>query len=140
MSLYFTQENYDDIKKYYKYSLDNQSAREINTHLRVLFLDRLSELNILLKFKEFKENLSIKEKMSQKMSIKNFMMKFLMNIMILYLLEKLEYKSKEISNKTGKNGIYNINKENLDNVVEPYIKLDKNYIKNKINDLISLII
>ena len=46
MSLYFTQKNYDDIKKYYKYSLDNQSAREINTHLRALFNDRLSELNI----------------------------------------------------------------------------------------------
>lgn len=34
--------------------MDIQNAGEINTYLRVLFEDRLSELNILKKFKEFK--------------------------------------------------------------------------------------
>ena len=34
--------------------MDNQSAEDIITHLLVLFEDRLSELNILEKFKEFK--------------------------------------------------------------------------------------
>ena len=58
------------------------------------------------------------------------------------LLENLKFKSKEISNKTGKNGIPKINKETLDSVVDSYIKLDKIIIiiKSKINELINLII
>ncbi len=54
MSLYFTQDNDDDLKKYYKYTLDNQCAQDISIHLSALFNKRLSELNILEKFKEFK--------------------------------------------------------------------------------------
>ena len=53
MSLYFTQDNDDELKKYYKYTLDSQSAYDISTHLRGLFDMRLSELNILGKFNEF---------------------------------------------------------------------------------------
>ena len=52
MSFYFTQDNDDELKRYYKYTINSQSAEEINTYLRVLFGDRLSELNILQKFKE----------------------------------------------------------------------------------------
>ena len=53
MSLYFTQDNDEELKKYYKYTLDSQSAYDISTHLRALFEMRLSELNILGKFDEF---------------------------------------------------------------------------------------
>ena len=58
------------------------------------------------------------------------------------LLRTLEIQTKDIYKKTGKNGVDNINKEVLDIVVDSYIKLDKNVviIKNKINNLINLII
>lgn len=36
MSLYFTQDNDDELKKYYKFTLESQSAEENNTYLRVL--------------------------------------------------------------------------------------------------------
>lgn len=86
MSLYFTQDNDDELKKYYKFTLESQSAEENNTYLRVLFGDRLSELNILEKFKEFKEKFKhYQGKMRQQMSTKSFMMKLFMNIMILYI-------------------------------------------------------
>lgn len=47
------------------------------------------------------------------------------------LIECLKYKSKEICNKTGKNGLFNINKEILKSVVDSYIKLDKGLIITK---------
>ena len=58
------------------------------------------------------------------------------------LLRNLKLERKAIYNKTGKYGFANINKEIFNNVVDSYIKLDKNLviIKNKINDLINLFI
>lgn len=155
MSLYFTQDNDDELKKYYKFTLESQSAEENNTYLRVLFGDRLSELNILEKFKEFKEKFKhyqgkneaaneykklydeIVHEYNDIIYKSNQIWKF--NI---HLIRDLEDKSKEISNKTGKNGLYNINKEILSSVVDSYIKLDKSLviIKNKINELINIII
>ena len=155
MSFYFFQYNDDELKKYYKYTLDNQSAEKINTHLRVLFEDRLSELNILAKFNEFETKF---KHYQGKNDSENEFKKIYSEIVLEYndiidkaneillfnsdLLENLEYKTKEIYNKTGKNGLSNINKEILNSVVDSYIKLDKGLIiiKNKINDLINLII
>ena len=155
MSFYFAQDYDDEIKKYYKYTLGSHNAEEINTNLRVRFGDRLSELNILQKFKEFKEKLNhFKGKNESVNEYKKLYDEIVLEYNGIFdkaneiwkfnirLIRNLEYKGKEISNKTGKNGLYNINKEILDNTVDSYIKLDKSLIiiKNKINDLIKLII
>ncbi len=73
MNLFFIQDNDDELKKYYKYTLDSQNVYVISTHLRGQFDKRLSELNILGKFNE----------LSQKKSPKSFMMKLFLNIIIL---------------------------------------------------------
>lgn len=151
MSLYFSQVNEDDLKKYYEYSLDNKSAEEINTHLRALFSGRISEIKILEKFKELESKLKYFEGKNepeneyQKLSSEyndiidraNEIWKYNDN-----LLGNLRIKYKEIYNKTGKEGFAHLNKEILNNVVDSYIKFDKYIIiiKNKINDLINLII
>lgn len=155
MSFYFTKDNDDELKKYYKFTLESKSAEEINTDLRVLFGNRLSELNILKKLNEFEEKFKHYKGENE---TENEYKKLYGEIVheyngIIYksneiwkfnkrLIRELEYKSKEISNKTGKNGLYNINKEILRSVVDSYIKLDKGLIviKNKINELINKII
>lgn len=54
MSLYFIQDNNENLKNYYKYTLGIEDPEFLCINLRVLFSKRLSELNILEKFKEFK--------------------------------------------------------------------------------------
>lgn len=155
MSFYFTKDNDDELKKYYKFTLESKNAEEINTDLRFLFGNRLLELNILKKLNEFEEKF---KHYQGKNEAENEYKKLYGEIAheyndIIYkaneiwefnedLIRELEYKSKEISNKTGKYGLYNINKEILNNVVDSYIKLDKSLIviKNKINELINKII
>ena len=122
--------------------------------MRVLFWNRLSELNILEKFKEFKAKFkNYQRKNESENEYKNLYDEIVLEYNHIIdkaneiwdfnydLLESIEYKSKEIFNKTGKNGFSNINKEILDSV-DSYIKLDKVLIliKNKINDLIYSII
>ena len=155
MSLYFTQDNDDELKKYYKYTLDSQNVYVISTHLRGLFDKRLSELNILEKFKEFEAK--FKHSKGKNKSQKEHK-KLYDEIVLEYnniidnaneiwkynceLLRNLEFESNEIYNKTGKNGFDDINKEVLNNEVNSFIKLDKDLvvIKNKINNLINLFI
>ena len=155
MSLYFFQDNDEDLKKYYKYTLDKKSAVEINSHLKFLFRNRLSELNILEKFKEFKTKF---KNYQRKNESENDYKRLYDEIVLEYnqildkgdeiwdfnddLLENIEYDSKEFLNNFGKKGLSNINKEILDSVVDSYIKLDKSLIiiKNKINNLINSII
>ena len=155
MNLYLFQKNDEDLKKYYKYTLDKKSPVEINSHLKFLFRYRLSELNILEKFKEFKTKF---KNYQSKNESENDYKRLYDEIVHEYnqildkgdeiwdfnddLLENIEYDSKEILNNFGKKGLSNINKEILDSVVDSYIKLDKSLIiiKNKINNLINSII
>lgn len=155
MSLYFTQDNDEELKKYYKYTLDSQSAYDISTHLRALFEMRLSELNILGKFDEFElkfkhSKAKIETKKEHKALYDEIVLEYnkiidSANEIWEYngeLLRDLEFKSKEIYNKIGKTGFEDINKEVLNSQVNSFIKLDKGLvvIKNKINNLINLFI
>ena len=155
MSIYFSQANDDELKNYYKYSLDNEDASRMNSLLRVLFGRRLDELKI----KELLNELDEKIKHFQgKNESKSEYRKLCIEMAREYngiidkaneigkfnfeLIRDIELNYKEIYKKTGKNGFININKEILNGVVDSYIKLDKELIiiKNKINDLINLII
>ena len=152
--IYFSQVNNDEIKKYYEYSLDKQSAEDITTDMRVLFDKRVLELKILQKMDEFETKFKhFKGSNESKNEYKKLYSELILeynNIIDranemwefnLDLLRSIEYKKKEIYTKTGKNGYSNINKEILNNEIEAYAKFDKDIIiiKNKINDLINLI-
>ena len=154
MSLYFSKVNDDEIRKYYEFSLDKDNAYHITTHLRALFIKRLSELNVLEKFKEFKAKFQnfkgTNESKNEYKKLYNELTLEYDNIMNKSyefwmfdgdLIQSLEFKSDSIYSKTGKNGLNNINKEILNKEVDLYIKFDKDLIiiKNKINDLINLI-
>ena len=106
--------------------------------MNVLFVKKLSELNILKKFKDFK----VKIKQFKGANESTIKYKKLFDDMIndynsivdsaaeiwdfnWDLLRTLGIQSKDIYKKTGKNGVDNINKEVLDNVVDSYIKLEK---------------
>lgn len=149
MNKYFSETYDNDVKKYYKYSLlDTQNPEETNVHFRVLFEKRVKELNILGKLNELEIQLNHQEKNNNKKQLYN-------EIVLQYndiinkanevwhfnfeLIRDYECKSKQIFEKTGKEGFYNIIKEILNNVVNSYIKFDKDLIiiKNKINDLLN---
>ena len=155
MSIYFSQPYDEDIKKYYEYSLNNESPIDANCRLQALFTDRVSELKILEKFNEFVKKFNHFEGKSESkieyqkqynemyFEYKNIIRKARDIWDFNYgLISNLELKYYEIRDKTGKKGFTNINKEILDNQVNSYIKFDKDLIiiKNKINDLINLII
>lgn len=156
MSIYLQVKD-DDIKKYYKYSLDSRSKDIdfINTNFHVLFFFRTSELNILSKFYEFEAKL--KHSKGENKS-KNEYKKIYDKLVLEYnniiakeeeiwkfnndLIRDLECRRKEISDKIGINGFVNLNKEILDNEIDSYVKFDKDLIniKKKINDLINYLI
>lgn len=154
MSIYFSQVNDDERKKYYEFSLDKESAHHINCNLRALFDKRLNELNIAEKCKEFKgqfknykgndETKNEYKKLYNELIDEYNNIKDKANEMWTFdynLIKKLELKSDSIYSKIGKNGFYNMNKEILNNEVVSYIKFDKDLIiiKNKLNNLINLI-
>ena len=147
MSMYFSQPYDEDIKKYYEYSLNNESPIDANSRLQALFTDRVKELKILEKFNHFEGKSESKieyQKQYNEMyfEYKNIIRKARDIWDFNYgLISNLELKYYEIRDKTGKKGFTNINKEILDNQVNSYIKFDKDLIiiKNKINDLINLI-
>ena len=154
MSIYFSQVKDDEIKKYYDFSLDKENAYFININLRALFDKRLHEFNILEKFKEFEEKF---KNFKGDNETKNEYEKLYTGLTLEYnniidkaneiwkfdcdLISSLEFNRDSIYSKTGKKGLYNINKDILNKEVDSYIKFDKELIiiKNKLNDLINLI-